>query len=442
MKQRIIMCVIVFVLIFTGCGKDKSDERKTLTIGIIDSTIEFEDYIEKFKEENPDCEVIIKDYRFYIGDNISIQDFVEDMMIDIVSGNGPDIISWGNTYTHEYAVGNAFMDLTPYIEERLSEKDHFVNVLQSFSVQDGLYIVAPNYSVSTLIVQSNMNVDKENWTVGQYIDYYEKHRENMILCVNHDRKQVANTLFRGTYNEYIDWENRECDFTNESFVNILQFAKQFPEVSDYSQVEAFDEMWRMQKLFSEEKIVTDEFFISELNVRLGMGNYSLVGWPTDAGGQHLAQLQRYAFSISEACTNVDLAYDFLDGMFEREFQDTITTDTMTFPILKEVLDERLERASDIEFKENEIGELEPVSKYKIYNSYNTPAPYEIYQITEDERESLLCLVESIQDSSLIDYEIHMIFLEEIDSYFKDDKTAEEVADIIDKRVQIYMNEQY
>ena len=137
-----------------------------------------------------------------------------------------------------------------------------------------------------------------------------------------------------------------------------------------------------------------------------------------------------------------MAYEFLDGMFEKEFQEIITTDTMTYPILKEVLYERLDEASEIEYKENDAGELEPVSKYDIYLSYDAPLAYEIYQITEEERESLLCLIESIQESSLIDYEIHMIFLEEIESYFADDKTAEEVADIIEKRVQIYMNEQY
>lgn len=444
MRRVIKICFLMLVLsiMFAGCGDEQSDERKTLTIGIIDSTPEFDAYIETFKEDNPNCEVIIKDYRYYVGDNITIQDFVDDLMIDIVSGNGPDIISWGSTYTHEYAVGNAFMDLTPYVEERLSGDDYFVNVLKSFAIQDKLYIVAPNYSINTMIVQSDMIDEKEKWTVEKYIDNYEQKGQDILLCVNHGREQVANTLFRGTYEEYIDWGNGKCDFSNERFISILEFAKQFPEKADYSQVEAFDEMWRMHKFFSRENNIVDEFSISELNVRLGEENYTLVGWPSDTGGQHLAQLQRYAFSISTACTNVDLAYDFLDGIFKKEFQEIITTDTMTYPILKEVLYERLDEASEIEYEENEVGELEPVSKYKIYISYDAPPAYEIYQITEEERESLLCLIESVQKSSLIDYEIHMIFLEEIESYFADDKTAEEVADIIDKRVQIYMNEQY
>ena len=153
MRQRIFICIcVISAFIFMGCSEGKDDEKQTLTIGIIDSTTEFEDYIETFKENNPNCEVIIKDYRYYDGDNISVQDFVNDMLIDIVSGNGPDIISWGYTYTHEYAVGNAFMDLTPYVEEHLSKEEYFVNVLQSFSVKDELYIVAPNYSVNTMIV--------------------------------------------------------------------------------------------------------------------------------------------------------------------------------------------------------------------------------------------------------------------------------------------------
>ena len=66
MRQRIFICIcVISAFIFMGCSEGKDDEKQTLTIGIIDSTTEFEDYIETFKENNPNCEVIIKDYRYY-----------------------------------------------------------------------------------------------------------------------------------------------------------------------------------------------------------------------------------------------------------------------------------------------------------------------------------------------------------------------------------------
>ena len=43
---------------------------------------------------------------------------------------------------------------------------------------------------------------------------------------------------------------------------------------------------------------------------------------------------------------------------------------------------------------------------------------------------------------MVDYPIYNIVLEEAEAYFADDKSASEVANIIDSRAQLYMNEKY
>ena len=60
----------------------------------------------------------------------------------------------------------------------------------------------------------------------------------------------------------------------------------------------------------------------------------------------------------------------------------------------------------------------------------------------DERDILLEIIDSIDSGLMVDYPIYNIVLEEVEAYFADDKSASEVANIIDSRVQLYMNEQY
>ena len=66
----------------------------------------------------------------------------------------------------------------------------------------------------------------------------------------------------------------------------------------------------------------------------------------------------------------------------------------------------------------------------------------IYSIGIDERDILLEIIEGIDSGLMVDYPIYQIVLEEAEAYFQDDKSASDVADIINKRAQLYMNEKY
>lgn len=163
--------------------------------------------------------------------------------------------------------------------------------------------------------------------------------------------------------------------------------------------------------------------------------------PSDKGGQHLASLFRNSYSISSNCKNIDLAYDFMDGIFEEDFQNECIKDGMSFPISRKILEDKLDAASEIEYETLEDGSQKPVVKYQIYYDYKTPGE-SIYQITEEEKMTVLQLIDSVSKSILADSNITQIFFEEVGSFFEDDKSVDEVLDIMESRVQIYMDEKY
>lgn len=249
-------------------------------------------------------------------------------------------------------------------------------------------------------------------------------------------------FFRQDYESFVNWEKGECSFKNEKFQRILEFAKTFPDeyVENIEISEVYDN-WSDKKYFCERINIANEFCVSELNYKYGEENYYLSGVPSDKGGQHLASLFRNSYSISSNCKNIDLAYDFMDGIFEEDFQNECIKDGMSFPISRKILEDKLDAASEIEYETLEDGSQKPVVKYQIYYDYKTPGE-SIYQITEEEKMTVLQLIDSVSKSILADSNITQIFFEEVGSFFEDDKSVDEVLDIMESRVQIYMDEKY
>lgn len=93
--------IVIGMGLLVGCTQEKENYSNTLTIGIIEESPYMDEYLEAFNQRYPNCEVIIKDYRRY-EDGVTMQDIVQDMMLDVVSGNGPDVVSWGYSYAPEY----------------------------------------------------------------------------------------------------------------------------------------------------------------------------------------------------------------------------------------------------------------------------------------------------------------------------------------------------
>ena len=173
-------------------------------------------------------------------------------------------------------------------------------------------------------------------------------------------------------------------------------------------------------------------------------NLAFYGYPTSDGGKSVACIANTAFSITENCENTEIAYEFLKGWYDEEYQSKLMNEKEDFclPISKNALYEKLDWATNIEYKENATGELEPVVKYEVKKDFYDTNPILIYSIGSDERDILLEIIDSVESGLMVDYPIYNIVLEEAEAYFADDKSASEVANIIDSRAQLYINEKY
>ena len=157
---------------------------------------------------------------------------------------------------------------------------------------------------------------------------------------------------------------------------------------------------------------------------------SYIGYPTNQGGRHKLFCKSYA--INNASKHKDGALDFLSFLLSDEQQRLSFNQKEGFPLQKSVLTKLWEEALQ--------------KPYTTDDEYTKTIGYEsqgIYYEPRKMKEEEAAIFWEMLNNPLYYYyynPIQEIVAEETQPFFDGKKTAEEVAKVIDNRVQIYLYE--
>jgi len=166
-----------------------------------------------------------------------------------------------------------------------------------------------------------------------------------------------------------------------------------------------------------------------------------IGYPTfdDSPGVFLNGSELYG--ISSVSEHKEGAWEFLESVLSSERD----RHGWGFPAHKEQLDQLLKEAMTPEYITDEKGDPmkdengEPMEKPKTswgYDDWNV----DIYAATEEEIEEIRHMIEIARPVNRGSEEIYSMIQEEVQPYFAGQKSASEVAGIIQSRVGIYVSE--
>lgn len=141
MKRLLCICLVIC---FTCCGckeqlkSEKNLEKQetvTLTLATFEENPELMEQVVAFNEKNSAYQIEVKLYTYY---EQTIGDGVDKLKREVVSGNGPDIINFGSTYSISDILGEYTEDLVPYLKGENEEFDslYYSNILEAFSYQN------------------------------------------------------------------------------------------------------------------------------------------------------------------------------------------------------------------------------------------------------------------------------------------------------------------
>lgn len=448
MKKVFVICMCVMLLL-TGCGmwqdegyqgkvaESKEEKAVTLVLATFGNNAELREQVLAFNESHTNYQIEIKEYQRYEQEE---GDGIARLQREIVSGNGPDIINFGYGYSVTDILGKYTEDLFPYFEEMTakSENNYFTNIMQAFAYEDGLYAMPVSFTLNTFAGRSSLIGERQSWNIEELMTCYGSARTksggSLMLYPGETKKDVFGSILIGSVENYVDWEQGKCSFQGDEFKKIMEFANQFPDnlliTEDFSPMGCFaagEALLFPMTLSSVYDICKAEMVLGEAA--------TYIGYPVSGSDGTVIEASDLMLAINSSSAHKDIAWEFISQFLQEDYQINIE---WGFPINKAALEKKLQQGLTMEYTENADGSKMPVAKAEII--FEGEEPLKIYQITQQEANNLLQLIERASIGSAYDSRLHIILLEEVDSYFTGDKTLDEAAEIMQGRAQMYVGE--
>lgn len=416
-------------------------EKKILTFGTLSLGYDMKSQIIDFNKTNQEYRIEIKEY--LEGADTSIEGYQaarEQMNADIISGRCPDIIDLSDGNLRMYAAKGVLEDLYPYMEAdpEIHKEDYVENILQAFETDGRLYALPPRFYINTTMARVSDVGEKTSITVEELTQLMDGLPEGTELYQYATKETILLFNLMMNLDEYVDWSTGKCRFDSQEFIQSLEFANRFEKEASFG-----DDEPSMPTKIRERKLMmvnTSIGSVQEYQMYQGMFGepVTFVGYPTSKASGSMISGTGSMAGISAKSAYKDGAWAFIREELTKEKQEKGTEEeNHGFPVMKSALEVRFAKDMEDSYYEDEDGnkKKEPKTTWG-YDDFEI----EIYAATEEDIAAVKKLIESADTMYQYDEQIMNIISEETGAFFEGQKGAKDAADIIQNRVQIYVNE--
>ena len=239
---------------------------------------------------------------------------------------------------------------------------------------------------------------------------------------------------------------RNAAINNEDFAELLKFAGSFPAEYDWETYDYETDSPEVriregrQMLYATNISSVDGLMYIEASYN-GMP-VTFIGYPTGNGTGNTVVTDP-GFAMSASCTDKEEAWNFLRQFFTEKYYDNYGY--YGLPVVKNLLEKKLKTACTVtyeideygQYKLDENGEKIPEKKYYGMNGVE----YAYYCLSEEMAAKFMELVNSTNKVYSDDQSIKDIVVKQAEAFFSGQKSAEEVAKLVQSNAMIYVNEQ-
>ena len=427
--------------LFTYIPPEEIQDKKVLVLAGMWLGGDIKQRVIEFNRNSQEYRITLKDYSEYN----SYEDYQAgktQLNNDIITGGMPDILvadayNTENLPIENYIAKGWLADINDFIkkDEELSKEEFLQNVFDAYSVKGKLYYVIPSFYVNTMVAKSSIVGDRASWTMSDMMELQKSLPEGTSMMENMTRSNFFSTMLRYCGNDFIDAETGKCTFDSDAFIDLMEFAKSLPEEIEY------EENWWMnyESQYREDRTILMSAYISSiagfnytLNGSFGE-DISYIGFPTASGMGAFVNYNE-AYCISSKSKNKDGAWEFLRYYLTDEYQES--NRRYNFSIQKDVFEEEAQEALERPYWIDQDGNKEYHDEYFYMNGES----FVLDPMTQDQIDKLVNYIYTIDNAYYYNTDIINIIQEEIDAFFTDQKGAAEVANIIQRRAQVYVDE--
>ena len=389
----------------------------------------------RFNKSQDQYQIVVKDYS-------SSDDPIKDMNADLIAGNIPDIIDLSGLNANQYIAKGMLADLYTFMEKDADiNKDDFIeNILKVLETDGKLYHISPTFGVSALVCKTKDLGGKTSLTVNDVKDLEEKYGNGAKAFHMRSNSSILSMFFTGNYDTYIDWTTGKCNFDSQEFIDLLEYANTYPSDDDIDWENGYESL---PTCIRNNKIIfADLYSMSmeevELYSEMFQEDISFIGYPNDQG-TGLAATIGTDIGIYAKSANADGAWEFVKTFLTEEYISGGKGNMYYsgFPLRKDALENEIKKNSATEAYTDKFGnEITPLESSWGYDDIEV----EIKPLTDEQVQMLRDVIASVDHMYGYNDEVSTIITEESGAYFSGQKTAKEVADIIQNRVSTYVNE--
>ncbi|MCM1192509.1 MAG: extracellular solute-binding protein [Butyrivibrio sp.] len=436
--------------VFTHVAPEDIQDKKVLVLGgfYVDSSLKKR--VIEYNRNNPEYRIVIKEYNSYN----SYDDYtagLTQLNNDIISGGMPDILinnGYNNLPLNNYISKGLIADIDKLLanDEELSQVEFMQNAFDAYRVNGKLYSIVPDFEIYTVIAKKSLVGDRESWTMEDMQQVLAgMGGETKAFNGETTRSMFIDMVMRYCGNQFVDVSTGKCAFNTEDFISMMEYAKTLPgEEGDSSYDEEYwEDYWnnyesqyrQNRTLLMQANFWRFDNLAYTINGQMGE-EVSYVGFPTDNGnGSYVMSSVTYALSAKSKY--LDEAWNFMRYYLTEDHQKE---NISFFPVRKDIFLEKSEEATKRRTwtweDENGVTHEEEEDMNIWINGEAVPyAP-----LTQEQLDDLIAFIESVHNPYYYNEEVMNIITEEIEGYFSGQKPAADVADVIQRRVQNYVDE--
>lgn len=443
-KWLLIISMGVIIASLTACGsgdsgkadKSTTKEGKTLlTLSLPESNPFYQTLEKKFEEKYPDIDLQINAFK-NMGEVWAPEEHEEYRTrtnTAMLSGKDMDILYMDSLPIKEYVDKGFLFNMNDSMEQdqTVNKDDLQMDIVNGLKLNDGMYTIPVGYSFSVLVGNgdmlgnANVTFDDTKWDWKEFekvsrevIQKAKKSGTDEIYALaSYPPDYLFQELLLENYIAFVDTTAKKAKFDSPEFVDLLQQVK---KMSD-DKVITSEEAKPGNLLFSSQLIRSPLDFIEGPFLTFDNPKIMLSPRVGDTASKGARVFVSDRFAINAKSPVKDEAWKFIAFLLSEEVQ--LLQEREGFSMLKSVNEKLI----------NDIQDKVKSGDYTLANG----------QRGEDTDEQFTVFKQTVQSADQyleLDGQVFNIAGEESLAFFSGQKSAEEVAELIQNRVTTYLNE--
>lgn len=398
-------------------SREESGEEtpKTPLTFAVFSSQDFQGSVVQFNQSHKNYEVILKSFQY--------PEQETQFYACLTSGDSPDILEISGR-REDFVRKGYLLDLTPFLEnsDKINWDDYISRLPEDIAVDGKIYTLPKRVSLTALACPTSLLKGKESWNIEEYLDLLEEYPDALSWEGASDEKIKKFILSCALYNGingFVDRETGKASLDGEDFRSILARIAALD-------VKTVDKSTKARA--AEGEVVFWELYInSSVNLQEAEGicgqEMTLIGYPVSGKipGETSANTISYyqEVGIHSDTENAEAAWEYVEAYF----MGAQKKGSFFFTPGKEAFEEKLQEG---------LGEK--------FSSLNGGSVIVCPELTQEQVDKVRSAAWNATVLDSDNFEMIDIITEEAAPYFAGDKDLDNVVEIIQSCVQLYLDE--